>query len=320
MMDKTPTVPITFDVIGVGRSVYDRSLMVDTHPEVNQKTVALDRWQGSGSPVPNALCQLSRWGWKTSLQAVIGDDHEGEQIRRDLNEEGVHIDSLKVRSSTRTPTASIWVEKGSGHRTVVLDRDIAPLSRADLSSDAISSARCLLLDGWEAEAAIEAAKIARLNDVDIVLDAGHVREQMDDLLDLCSWIIVPVSFTRDYYGNQDMFVSARELSKRSNVKGVIVTNGAGGCVAMEAGGEPMWFPSCSIQAVDTTGAGDIFHAGFIHGLLKGWSFNNRIRWAAGAAALSVTTFGTRGKLPTREEVLELLHSQQPDGGTEELDT
>ena len=184
MTDNKSTVHSSFDIVGVGRSVLDRALLIDKHPEVNQKIIALDRWQGAGSPVPNALCQLSCWGWSASLQAVVGNDPEGEQIRSDLSGSDVHVDSLKVRTTSRTPTASIWVEKKTGHRTIVLDRDLAPLLTDELSLGLISSARCLLIDGWETEATLEAARIARDNDVEVVLDAGHVRDQMADLLDL----------------------------------------------------------------------------------------------------------------------------------------
>ncbi|MCB2210828.1 carbohydrate kinase family protein [bacterium] len=320
-MDNAPTPGRTFDAVGVGRAVYDRALLVEKHPEVDQKTVALDRWQGSGSPVPNALCQLAMWGWRTTLQAGIGGDVEGERIRAELDRIGVHTESLQVRSTALTPSASIWVEKKSGRRTIVLDRDLAPLSPDELSSEAISTARCLLLDGWETEAALEAAKIARDNEVDVVLDAGHVRDRMDDLLAVTDWLIVPVSFTRDYFGNVDMFVATRELLARGPAgaaKGVIITNGAGGSVALARGCDPTWMTAYPVKAVDTTGAGDIFHAGFIHGLLMGWTFDACVRWASAAAALSTTALGARGTLPTREEVLSLLRVHQADGGFEEL--
>lgn len=321
-MDKSLTLSNTFDVVGVGRAVYDHSLLVDKHPESNQKTVALDRWHGSGSPVPNALCQLAGWGWRTSLIAGIGDDQEGARIAEELTRTGVNTESLKTRSSSRTPTASIWVEQKTGHRTIVLDRDLAPLSPNELSSSAISNARCLLLDGWETEAALSAAKIAHDNEVEVVLDAGHVRPKIDELLALSSWIIVPVSFVRDYFENLDLFVVARELLAKGDadtIKGVIITNGAGGCVAIKKDGEAQWHPSYPVKAVDTTGAGDIFHAGFIHGLLREWDLESCVRWAAASAALSITALGSRGNLPAKEDVVNLLRENGAVGDIKELD-
>ncbi|GBE29306.1 putative sugar kinase YdjH [bacterium BMS3Bbin04] len=169
---------------------------------------------------------------------------------------------------------------------------------------------------------MSAAKIAHDNEVEVVLDAGHVRPKIDELLALSSWIIVPVSFVRDYFENLDLFVAARELLAKGDadtIKGVIITNGAGGCVAIKKDGEAQWHPSYPVKAVDTTGAGDIFHAGFIHGLLREWDLESCVRWAAASAALSITALGSRGNLPAKEDVVNLLRENGAVGDIKELD-
>lgn len=294
----------SFDVIGIGRAVMDYAVLIPKYPDADQKTEALDRYYGSGSPVPNALCQLARWGWNTALNAGVGDDREGQDFISDLTSCSVNTGFVTRRAGQPTPRAYIWVEQGSGKRTVVLDRALAPLSIEDLPFESLRSSRFLLADGYESTANLAAMKAVRDGGGEVVLDVGAVREQMDEQLALCDWIIASLAFAKQRYGNLDLFQVVRELHA-FGAKGTIVTNGAGGCVAAWDDNVE-WFRSFRVDTVDTTGAGDIFHAGFLHGLLKGWSVPSSVRWASAAGALSTMMLGGRGKLPDETEVQDLL--------------
>jgi sulfofructose kinase len=294
----------SLDVMGVGRAVMDYAVLVPKYPEADQKTEALDRYYGSGSPVPNALCQLSSWGWKTALAAVVGDDREGDDFIRDLTSCSVETAFVTRKTGQSTPRAFIWVEAGSGKRTVVLDRALAPLSAGDLPFESLQPSRFLLADGYETNANLAAMKAVREGGGEVMLDVGAVREQMDEQFALCDWIIASLAFAKERYGSLDLFQVVRELLA-FGAKGAVVTNGAGGCVAAWEQ-QVEWFRSYRVETVDTTGAGDIYHAGFLHGLLNGWSVPSSVRWASAAAALSTTSLGGRGKLPNEGEVRDLL--------------
>jgi ribokinase len=292
------------DIIGVGRAVMDHAVLVDPYPESDSKTEALAHFHGAGSPVPNALCQAAKWGWSCSLVAGVGDDAEGRQIEEELTSCSVETSGVTRRQGQQTPRAYIWVEKGTGKRTVVLDRTLAPLSPDELPFMQIEDARFLLVDGYEADANLAALKTARDANVETMIDAGAVRPRMEEQLKLCDWLIVPVSFVRDVFGDVNLFEVVSDLRKHG-ARGVVVTNGAGGCVASWED-EVEWFQAYPVEAVDTTGAGDIFHAGFLHGRLNGWDVPDCVRWASAAAALSVTALGGRGRLAAAEEVRDFL--------------
>lgn len=296
-----------FDVIGIGRAVMDSAVLLDSYPLVDSKTEALDRFHGAGSPVPNALGQLAVWGWRTALVAGVGEDDLGSDFLEEMTSCSVNVDHVTRREGQATPQAFIWVERGTGKRTVVLDRALAPLSPDEVPSKDISNARFLLADGYEANANLAAMRCARDAGVQVLLDAGAPREEMDQQLALSDWIIVPVSFARSLFGDRDLFEVAAELKARG-ARAAVVTNGAGGSVAAWEGGVE-WFRSYPVEVVDTTGAGDVFHAGFLHGLLKGWTVPECIRWAAASAALSLTALGGRGRLPEVGEVESLLREQ-----------
>lgn len=281
----------TLDVVGVGRAVVDFCVLVREYPQVNEKTEALDRFYGSGSPVPNALCQLAQWRHDVAFQGRVGKDVDGENFLKEVSRYGVDVKSVLILPNEKTPRAHIWVEKKSGKRTIVLDRTIAPLSLDELSFDQLHRAKYLLIDGYEADAALEAARVVKSAGGEVVLDAGSVRDRMEQQLALADWALLPVSFVRSFYGSLDLFEAVRDLLARG-AKGAVITNGAAGCVGALRGEEPVFFPPYPIKdVVDTTGAGDLFHAGFLHGLLNGWPFQRCVAWAQASGALAVRRLG-----------------------------
>ncbi len=295
-----------FDVVGVGRAVVDFCVLVQEYPKVNEKTEALGRFYGAGSPVPNALCQLARWGHHVAFQGKIGQDVDGENFLNEVSQYGVDLKSILMLPNEKTPRAHIWVEKKSGKRTIVLDRTIAPLSFDELSFDQLHEAKYLLIDGYEADAALEAAKAVRSVGGEVVLDAGSVRDRMDEQLAASDWTLVPVSFVRSFYGSLDLFEAVRDLLKRG-AKGAVVTNGSAGCVGAQRGGEAVFYPPYAIRdVVDTTGAGDLFHAGFLHGLLQGWPFEKTVAWAQACGALAVRKLGGQAGISDLTTVTNFL--------------
>jgi sugar/nucleoside kinase (ribokinase family) len=70
------------------------------------------------------------------------------------------------------------------------------------------------------------------------------------------------------------------------------------------------FPAFKVHAVDTTGAGDIFHGGFIYGLLQNWSLEAIMSFANAAAGLNCTHLGARAGIPPLAEILQLVSSGQ----------
>ncbi len=296
------------DVIGIGRAVYDRVFVVEKYPEADEKTEAIERHFSGGSPVPTALCQLAKWGHETKLCARIGNDPDGDLFLKDTRAYGVDVSGVIISDTESTPQAILIVEKGTGKRTVVLDRTITPISRAEIPYDELKKCKVLLLDGWEADAAIAAAEYARKNGCKVMLDAGNVRPRMEEQLANTDWLVAPVAFAKAYMPGEDLFQVARHLLTKG-IEIAIITNGAAGCVAAW-GNDVQWFPAFkSSQVIDSTGAGDLFHAGLIHGILEGYSLEQNIQWASATSCLAVGALGGRGCVPSRTEVESFLQER-----------
>ena len=91
------------------------------------------------------------------------------------------------------------------------------------------------------------------------------------------------------------------------------TLGEGGVLAWD-GANFLPVPAFQVAVVDTTGAGDLFHAGYIHGLLGGWPLEERLRFSCAAAALNCTARGARGRIATLEEIACLLEVGGAEAG------
>lgn len=290
-------------VSGLGQCSLDYIASVDGFPEENDKKEALDMTIQGGGPVATALVSLARLGVRTSFQGVVSDDRAGVEIAEGLESEGVDTSGLKVAEGGRSQTAFIIVNRSNASRTILWQRPTAGrLSPEDVDTRAITGSSFLLLDGLMMEASIRAAEAARGAGVPVMLDAGSVREGTLELAQLCDYVVASEKFSRTLESSpRDSLRRLTELG----VKTSTVTLGERGSVT-STGDRVFSTPAPGVDAVDTTGAGDVFHGGYIYGLLQGWDLEKTVRFASAFAALKCTRPGGRTGIPTLAEALELM--------------
>ncbi len=253
--------------------------------------------------MPTALCTLAKLGGKASFIGKCGADHEGELIRQELVQFGVDTSGMIFDKGSATPKAFIWVDSRDGARTVVLDRTkTADIKIDELDTKILKTCRYLLIDGRECESAIAAAKIAKAAGAEIVLDAGSLREDTDGLLDVVDHLVVSRTFS-DKYTNTSNPEHALEILGQKNFKSVVITLGVQGAI-WAAGNQTGKQPGFKVDAVDTTGAGDVFHGAYIYGLCQNWAIAEIVKFACAAAALKCRKPGGRLGIPTLDEVEE----------------
>lgn len=216
---------------------------------------------------------------------------------------------------SRSPSAiarsrSFWLTSG-GERTVLWQRDNRLiLGPEELEREWIVGARVLLVDGCDTSAAVTAAKWARAVHIPVVADLDDTYAGVEGLLENTDYLIVSRDFPQRLLGVADLRKSLSALQSRFGCLLAAVTLGTEGVIAWD--GE-RFTATCAyrVPVVDTTGAGDIFHAGFIYGLLKGWSLSRQLDFACAAAALNCTAAGARGNLATVAEIEALIaHGQR----------
>jgi ribokinase len=256
-----------------------------------------------GGPVATALVALSRWGVSCTFAGVLGNDLFGNMIKESLDAEGIDTSGVLVRKGFDSQFAFICAEPGLSRRTIFWRRPTGPPpSPEEINYDIIRQAEVIHTDGLFAEAALAACRAAKEAGVPVVVDAGSLREGMLELAGLSDYYLASETFANSLVGKnkpQEACEKLAELGPRV----VGVTLGPRGYVAL-LDGRIIERPAYQVEAVDTTGCGDVFHAGFTYGVVQGWDFEKSLDFGAWAAAMVSLKLGGREGIPTRKEVFK----------------
>jgi len=300
-----------FDVVGVGINVVDYLFRVPHFPEPDTKSDATAVTTQGGGLTATAMVACARLGLRTRYIGKFGGDEIGRMARDGLAAEG-----LDLRCAVRVPDAPnrlcfVLVEEGTGHRTIIRHMDRRMWLRpADLSRQAVCSGRVLHLDGYEGDAAVQAARWAREAGIPVSVDAERFTEQREELFRLADILIVAEQYGREVTGREDVG-GILEVLTHKGPPCVGVTSGERGSV-LRYRGETVFLPGLPVDVMDTTGAGDVFHGAFLYGLLQGWEARHILLFANAVSALKCTRLGGRAGIPSLEEVHDFLRTRGKD--------
>lgn len=295
---------IAMKVAGLGQCALDHLFIMDSYPPPDTKKEVIEWTVCGGGPVATALVSLARLGMKCGFYGIIGDDEAGKKISESLLLEKIDVHGLLTRPGSNSQVAFIAVERGSGRRTIFWKRpSAAPLKPHELPEDFLDDASFLLLDGLMTEASVYAAQKAKERRIPVMLDAGKIREGMIELAHLCDYVVCSEEFAKSLItgsGSPD-FDKAAVYMKSFGGKAATITLGDKGSITV-SGDEMFYTPAFSVDVVDTTGAGDVFHGGYIYGLLQKWDIKKVTRFASAFAALKCRKLGGRSGIPSLQEV------------------
>jgi ribokinase len=290
-----------FQVYGLGQCCLDYIGKVDEYPPPDVKCEFTDMVIQGGGPVATALVALAKWGVSCTFAGVIGDDRFGDLIQTTLEDEKVDTTGLVIRPGSESQFAFILAEPGVGRRTIFWRRPTGiPPSPQELDYRTICKAEIFHTDGLFTEASLAAAKAAREAGVQVVVDGGSFREGMLDLAKVSDHFLVSETFSNGLVGKGKPLDACHQLAELGPVV-VGVTLGPKGYVALVEG-KIIKRPAYRVDAVDTTGCGDVFHAGFIYGLTKGWEVERCLDLGAWAAAKVSLELGGRAGIPPLEQI------------------
>ena len=293
------------DVIGIGACTADMLFVVPQLPVFGQSMRASQYLRQSGGPVATALVTLARLGVSTRFIGRVGDDPEGEFIREEFRKEGVDVSQLMVERNVFSRAVLVVVDQATGERGFTSRRETnTPLTASDLNRQEIASAKVLHLDEAN-ETSIQAAKWAKAAGVTVVFDGTRYSEMLTELLlPVVDIPIVSEAFVQEWMPGAPPEAVVERLCE-FGARIAVVTLGERGCVAKWKA-ELLTFPAFPVDVLDTTGAGDAFHGGFIYGVLQDWSVAEIVRFASAVASINCCQLGGRSGLPTVEEVHQFL--------------
>jgi sulfofructose kinase len=290
----------------VGHCTVDTIGVVEQFPSADEKVeLSAFSLQGGGPAATAAAC-IAALGSEAGFIGKISDDWHGELIRQGLVDGGVDISGLVVHGGAVSASTFIAVDRHTQRRIVLFTLgSVPPLAPEELNLKLLDNTRVVLVDGHQMQAQIAIAEAARNREIPVVLDAGSVRPHLEDLAALSTVVVASERFARELAGSVDKSV---EALIKLGPQCAVVTLGEDGSVGREAGGTSVMVPALSVDAVDTTGAGDVYRGAFVFGMLKGWDLKQRMRFAAAAAGLKCQHLGGREGLPTVPEVEKVLAS------------
>jgi sugar/nucleoside kinase (ribokinase family) len=294
-----------FDAVGFGLNAVDHLVVVPAYPAFDTKTRLLEHAQSAGGQTATAMVALARLGHRTAYAGRFGADAEGRFGLQTLRDEGVNVEHAEVIEGARTQLAFIIIDARTGERTIIWDRDERLAYREqDAPPDFAARGRVLHIDAHDPLACAALAREARAAGTIVSADIDNVYPGLEELLPHIDVLVSSCEFPRRLTGITDeraALVETRSRMRRDAVVGM--TLGARGAVLYHDG-RFIESPASVVPGGcrDTTGAGDAFHAGFLHAMLAGASIEDALRAGCATAALKCRHLGARAGLPTAYEL------------------
>ncbi|MBX3098054.1 MAG: ribokinase [Salinibacterium sp.] len=280
-------------VVIVGSANIDQVFRVTAIPAPGETVLSHGVSTALGGKGQNQAVAAVRAGASTAFVGAVGDDAFGNSIRAGLEADGIDAEGVRAVDAP-TGTALIAVDD-SGENTIIVEAGAnALLSLRDGDAATIAGADVLVMQlEIPLTTVTAAATVARAAGTRVLLNAAPIQELPADLLALVDILIV---------NEHEGAFLARDGDVAALAPVVIVTLGAAGAVAYEAGNDAVRIAAPVVSAVDATGAGDTFCGALAARLADGAPLDESVRFAVAAGSLSVQKHGAVPSIPTRAEI------------------
>lgn len=293
-------------ILCIGQCAYDITFPIHTPLVENQKYRISGKLECVGAPAANASILCAKWEEKVKLLSRLGNDFYGKEILHILDEEGVDTSCIFIDKEFSTPISAIIANSSNGSRTIFN----CPGNQRNLPFQyPRDEVDVVLVDGHELQASIAALKY--YTDVPSIMDAGTFKEETKELAQCVDYLVCSQDFARQYTGldihvdNKESWVKSFTILKKLNSNHIVVTLGEDGLL-YEEHDVLQHLPAYKVKAIDTTGAGDIFHGAFTYCIKKGYDLRDALLICSATSAISVQTLGGQPSIPTKDEVNQFL--------------
>lgn len=287
----------------VGHSTYDITIPMDEYPTENVKYRIKEKIECGGGPASNGAYLLAKWGMDTTMISVIGNDYYGDKIIKEYENIGINTEYIEQHDNHMTTNSYIIANKSNGSRTI-LSSKAKPIRK--LSKSINISADVILIDGEHPETA--SLLLDKNPNAISILDAGRLNDDTMALGKKVTYIVCSHEFAEDFSGKKTVSTDKETLTEihqsleeyfKTNV--IITLEAVGSFTRIDH--QYRIIPSIEVKALDSTGAGDIFHGAFTYFIANNYPLEKAIRFASITSAISVTRIGSRFSIPVLSEVL-----------------
>ena len=287
----------------VGLAVQDFVFSMDEPVITGEKNFAVALEATGGGPAANAAVTMARLGTHARLISAVGTDALGDAAIAELAGYGVDA-SLVRRVDAPTPLSAVLISP-DGDRTIVNRTDPGLWSAAPPpTTDDLQGSDAVLVDvRWPAGAA-SAIRHAAAMGIPSIVDCDATDQPIDESVLRDATYVV---FAESAMGQRGLRPNASGVQEAASRWGITaaVTKGSEGALWSD-GGPARHVPAFSVRAIDTLGAGDVFHGAFAVGIARGQDTESSLRFASGAAAIRCARGGGRRGIPDGDELTAFL--------------
>lgn len=295
------------DILVAGEINPDLILTGDVIPAFDQTEKLVDSASltiGSSSAI--FACGAAKLGLKVAFIGVCGDDLFGHFMLDDMRKRGVDVSNVIIRGDGQTGL-SVILNRG-GDRAILTHSGLIPALRAsDLSDALLQNARHLHVASYFLQTDLQpdlaalfrrAQSLGLTTSLDPNYDPSETWTGFDELLSVTNVFLPNEKEALSLSGEPDLDRAVDRLGSR--VQTLVIKLGSQGALGVRQG-EKRRVSSIPVKVLDTVGAGDSFDAGFLYGVLNGWSLERSLRLGCVCGALSTRSPGGTAGQPSLEE-------------------
>ncbi|MDA9450895.1 MULTISPECIES: sugar kinase [unclassified Bradyrhizobium] len=294
----------------IGIPVRDLTFRVESVPARGSKANASHLAEICGGNALNAAIAIARLGGHVFFAGPMGDARETSSgfILDQMAQEGIDTTHIVRMPDMTTPVSAIMIDP-SGERTLTIYRDPG-LWRVKLpnADELLADCRAVLVESRCASFCVDLCAEARRRSIPVIVGVDRAMSLQDGLLTAASHLLFASEQVQETAGIADDAKALQRLARLTPAF-LAATRGPLGTIWLNEAGEPEETAAFPVQAVDTLGAGDVFHGAFALGLAEGKGVPEALRFAAAAAALKCTRHGGGMAAPQRIEVEGFLRGR-----------
>lgn len=293
-------------ITAIGANVYDTLIDAPHYPTEDTKLRVSGVMKCGGGPAATGIAAAAKLGAPCSFIGNMTDDEGGVFLKNDFEKYGVDTKNCTILKGYSSFSSYIILSSEAKTRTCVFDKGNVPaLQLTDNQKKAILDSGLLMVDGNEINAAVEAAKLARENGIDVLYDAGGLYDGIEKLLPYTNILIPSYEYATGFTKTDNAEAAAKKLYEAYKPDIIVITDGKNGGY-MYNGTEFSSYPAFTVDAVDTNGAGDVFHGAFAFARVSGYDYKKSCVFSSAVSALKCTKIGARMGVPSFYEVSAFL--------------
>jgi sugar/nucleoside kinase (ribokinase family) len=273
----------------VGLTTLDLIYLTDRAPDPNQKIVAKKQEIAAGGPATNAAITFSWLGDRAKLLTFLGDRPVSQLIKQNLETFSIEIRDLNLDPSFSPSVSSIIVTESTGERAIVsTNATKIQVSLNPIPENILEAIDIVLIDGHLMEIGAAIAPVAKAKGIPVVIDGGSWKDGWENVLPYVDYAICSADFYPPHCRDRE---DVWAYLTAYNIPYIAITNGEKP-IECRHENQIEKVTVSSVRAIDTLGAGDIFHGAFCHYILK-TDWIEALQVASAIATRSCQFFGTR---------------------------